>query len=419
MKRSRIICSIITVVTSLILLIVLAILFKSTREVKTNLSLYIKLIYIALFLVCMFGYAFLKKKLNMKLKSSRLIYSYRYLYLALIVFVTRFIMAYINKDNVMPNLVLSFENGLGSYIVDGLSKVINSQMYAVVIINTIITFISVMIIKRIVFNITTSEILSAIATIMYIFLPQSLLLTTDYVKYNFNLVIILTVILIIMKIIDEVSQRRLKSSKYIILTGIAAILIELDLILSGSYIFWLSVISIMILVSKNIDFTHVSFGDKQKEHLPIKLNRILYKIERINISKLLNVFIILFITSTIVFSIIYTSTDLQSTINLAKISNLDNNIEEIFKSSRNYYIVIIILILVLEFLGVILKRKTDIKIIIIKGTLVITTFVTAFYRNTVNASIIFDVILILVLILDIGNIYYNREDKIKLLKEKN
>lgn len=403
------------------MLITLIILFKSTREVETNLSVYIKIIYIALFVMCVLVYTFLKKKLNLRFKSAKLIYSYRYLYLAILVFVTRFIMAYINKDMGITNLELSFENGLGSYLVFGLSKLIGSQFYSIVIINTIISFGCVVIIKRLIFNITTSEFLSAFAAIIYIFLPQSLIATTIYVKYNFNVLVILFALLGIMKIIDEVSQHRLKSEKYILLTGIVAIFMELDLILGGSYIFWLGIVLVTLLASKNIDFTHISFGDKQKSALPVSINRVLYKIERINISKLVNVFVILFITASITYSVIYSSTSfrIDNVISINSVTQVTDNLTKVLENSRNYYMIIIFCVIILEFVGIVLKRRIDLKSMVLKGAFALTTIVTALYVDTNNASAIFDILLLLVFVINIGNIYYNREDKIKLLKEKN
>lgn len=419
MKRSRIICSIITVIYSILLLFVTACLIKSRIEIETGISIYFKAIHVALFGACVLAYMIIKKKLNKKVKSAKLIYSYRYLYLAVLVFVSRLAIAYVLKNRIgLEDTVPSFSNGLGSYFVYGMAKLAGSTMYGIVITNTIITFVNVVAIKRLIYCITSSDMLSAAGSVLYILLPQSLYYSTTYIRYNFNLVFVLLGLLVLTKIIDEVKQYKWKSKTYLYRSCIVAILATLDMVFGGSCFMWVLVVLGILISAKSVDITHISLGEKIREKHNPRLNRFIHRIERINLSKLINVALIITFIPIIV-AILSNLLNMNNFEMVNSFGMLVNKLVYTLRHARTYYILLIVCILLFEIIGVVLRRKDDLKMVMIKLALVAVTVLLPITKNGTYIACTFDALLIITFIINICNIYYNREEKIKLLQEKN
>lgn len=419
MKRSRIICSIITVIYVAVLIAIAVCLVKNNLLVKSNINSYIKVIYVVFFAACMFMYVWLKKKLNNKVKSTKIIYAYRYMYLAVLILISRIVIAYILKQNEVENIIPCNKIGLGSYITYGISKLVKSTFYANLIVNSSITFGAVILIKRIMFNITKSDFLSGMASTMYILLPQSMYYIGEYNRYNYNLIVVLLGILLLMKLIDQVKQYKLKTNKYIYMAGILGLVAGLDIILGGSYLFWIVTLICIIPAARNIDICHISFGDKIKQKVSFKLRRILCKIEQINISKLVNTAIIAISISGIIKLLVVLITASSNYIAYTSMNEIYNKITQVMMHSRNYYLLIILLVILFDIVGIILKRRTDIKIITMKIINALFAVQMVLSADLTYTATLFDTSLVLLLIANICNIYYNREEKIKLLKEKN
>ena len=302
--------------------------------------------------------------------------------------------------------------GLGSYLFKLVNLVIGNTIYTNVIINTTITYIVVVLIKKILENITKSDFLSATATILYIFLPQSLYFVIEYNRYNYNLLFVLTGFYIILNIIDVVKQYKLKTKKYLYMSLILGGIASIDIILGGSWMFWMLFVTTLTAAATYIDIAHISFGEKIKTKVSFNIKKILYKIEQTNFSKLINTaLIVLALTGvvTIIVSLTTSSTNFVFT----------TNISELLNTSRNYYIVLIVLIVLLEIIGVILKRNLDIKMVAVKILNILVIISMMLSKNVTYTATIFDVTLILLLVSNMCNIYYNREEKIKLLKDRN
>ena len=378
---------------------------------ESSLSVNIKAIYVAVFGICALMYAFVKNKLTKKLESEKLAKCYCYLYLAVIVFVSRLVMAYIFKENEIAMLDPSFSKlGVGSYINYGLAKIINNQMYANVIINTLIAFISCILVKEIILKITVNDTLASITSIMYILLPQSLVYVNEYVRSYYNVLIVLSGMLMFINILDEVKNFNKKNNRYLIYSVILGVIASLDIVFGGSYVLWASVIIITSIVSMYVDMIHINIKFKNK--LDYKLKILSERIERINISKLILVSLISLIIPMIV-TIIYAASNANN-----YMMNI-TNVEQILLHSRNYYLVLIICSAVFEVLGLILRRKLDNKIFMVKVAMISSIVLLAFTVNNIYVSAVFDTLLILTVITNVCNICYNREEKVKLLKDKN
>lgn len=389
MNISRIIRSTVTIILSLILLAIAITCFSGLKETATDVKLYIKIIYIVLLFVSIFFYAVLKKKLYKKVENTNLVYIYRYTYLAVIVFVINAAAATLQKTTFDANIAVQI----------------------------LVTFVNVILIKRIIFNISTSDMLSAAAAIIYIFIPKMIfseMTTTSYLSYS--LTIVLVGIFILFKIIDEVSQHRMKTKKYIYLTLLLTCNIIVGIFFNITSLIWVSIILIAIIAGKNIDSTHLSLGQKNIDKTKfIGVKRFIYKIERININKLI---IVLLIISLITVPVEYLINGFN-TFKYLEVNSIIKIIQNLVQESRTYYISIIFLIILFELIGSFLGRKVDIKTTIMKWTLLSSIVLVAISDSIVYRLYIFDTLLILIFILDISNIYYNRDEKIKLLKETN
>ncbi len=404
----------------MLLLVYIAIcLLKNSITVKSDLGFGIKLVYMLILISSISMYMWLKKRLNKKVTSTKIMVLYRYMYLAVLTLVTRIGMVFVFTKRNVEIIPPSFGQGLGSYLFKLVNLVIGNTIYTNVIINTTITYIVVVLIKKILENITKSDFLSATATILYIFLPQSLYFVIEYNRYNYNLLFVLIGFYIILNIIDLVKQYKLKTKKYLYMSLVLGGIASIDIILGGSWMFWMLFVATLTAAATYIDIAHISFGEKIKSKVSFNIKKILYKIEQTNFSKLINTaLIVLALTGvvTIIVSLTTSSTNFAFTTN---ISELVNRTIEALNTSRNYYIVLIVLIVLLEIIGVILKRNLDIKMVAVKILNILVIISMMLSKNVTYTATIFDVTLILLLVSNMCNIYYNREEKIKLLKDRN
>ena len=422
MNRSRIIRSIIVVIFMVCCIGMLLVCVKNSLDSVSTFKLSYKVIYIIALLLAIFFYALLKNKLKLLNCKKSIEYTYRYIYLVMLILITRFVSVWLYKDSSVTTLIEpSLEQGLGSYIVYFLGKITLYPLYSTIIINTVLTFASAIIIKRLVFNVTTNEMLSAIATIIYIFVPQAVINTTNYISYNFNTLFVLTGIYLLLLIIDEVKQHKLKNKKFLNYTVIMGICILLDILCGGRFEFWIIILLTSLVISNNVGYVRVNSNREFIEKFSnVNTRKLMYKMEAIAINKLLVVsgIILLFIllglgTIHILGQDIF---NIYENINLNSIyTNLVNSVW----SSKNYYITMVLVIFILEVLGIILKRKIDTKTSLIKLSSVLVILITLTVGNVTYSASMLDAFLTLSLILNIGNIYYNRDEKIKLLKAEN
>mgnify|MGYP003292114997 CR=1 FL=1 len=394
---------------SVALILILA---KSNMTIESNVSIYFKVIYIAVFGIVTFMYSWVKRRLAEKLSNKSLSITisrvYYYIYLGVVTFVSRFVMAYILKENVVDAVSPGISEGLGSYINYGLGLLVKNQMYANVIINTVLAFLSCIVIKKIILNITENDTVATVTSIMYLLIPQSLVYVTSYVKYGYNVLLVLIGIMLFTKIIDEVKNFGKKSKKYLIYSLILGIIQALDVVLGGWYLLWVSMLVFVTLAAMYIDTVHIRIKFKQK--LGYKLKIFLEKIEKINISKLIVVAVIVLLMSGIA-TLVY---ELLFNVDNYKMFSVSNSVN-VLMHSRNYYLVLLIFSLVFEIIGIILKRKLDVKMFMIKVAMITSGMHTFFMPDSIYSSAVFDTLLVLTVIANICNICYNREEKIKLL----
>lgn len=418
-KRSKVIRASVATIFLLVLVMVISILTMDSLKVSSNISVHMKIWYVLTLVIAIVGYGFLKNKLvKMNIKKS-IEYIYRYIYLFLITIGTRLIAAYIYQNDIVNQIDLPlFGNDFGSYFVRFLGNVLVNEKYAPLIINTAIAFVIAVCIKRIMFNITMNEILSSVAAIIYLFMPLGITSTVIYTSQIFNTVFILLAIYVTLKMIDEVKQHKLNNNKYIHLSLTIAMLYVLDLIFGGTIYMVLCVSFLTMIIGDNIDFIQINFRKSFVDKFDIKIKKIIYKLERLKISKLvIGMFstIIFILTIGLIISLVVKNNNVWILPADLNITQIIDNIKGCFGESRNYYILAFSLIVILEILGKILDRKKDTKSTFFKIIFVVALVISGFNNKIYNVYVI-DVVTSILLVLNLGNIYYNREEKIKLLK---
>ena len=189
-----------------------------------------------------------------------------------------------------------------------------------------------------------------------------------------------------------------------------------------------------LLLTVNLDKTHLEFSKKIISLLNQKTKDILYKVERINISKLIIAIIIITLGAYIIFyigSFIITKLNFQN-IMLKELFNIEVRIDNInlsgmitkfientnifLSTSRTYYILLLGYIVFIEILAFALHRRYDTKSTVMKLIFILLYLsITIFDLNIINYHTIFTILLILIAIVNTSNIYLNREERVKML----
>lgn len=382
------------------------------RGVNSTIGAHTKLIkvgYAIALIMLVLIYMFIKDKLyRMKIKRSNSLI-YRYIYLSIVAIISSLL---------------------------GLTKSIQTipiiNLIGYLILNVLIAFI----IKKIIFNVSKSDMLSVLGMTAYSMLPN--IIQNEYINLNSLLLSLFVTlsILILQLLIDELKQRGMKTKKYVIEATLLGLCIGITILLGINAFVWLILLIVLLLITVNLDNTHINFSKKIMKSVTQEKREQLYKIERINISKLLISILIMFIFICVFYfasrfianSIPDTVsndfiTNIVNDINANDISNIRINIGNIkerlnsFSSySTTYYLILYVYILFVEVLAFVLKRKYDTKSTAIKAIfLLVLAFVIITNVNLIVYQSMFTIMLILIAIVNTSNIYLNREERIKML----
>lgn len=385
-------------------------LFENENVTNTLSQNIFKLIYVAITIVSVIIYAFLKDKLYRIKMKKKYALIYRYAYITVIVTLLSLL-----SIRLIFNEFSSFK--LTLYIV--------------------LQLINGFILKKIVFNVSKSDILSVLAIFLYAMIPdfmQNVSLIFSGIVIN---LIVLSIIMVIQLIIDELKQIGIKTKKYMIMSIILGVLIGISILCGVNYLVWIILGIISLFVTVNLDNTHISFPKFLINKINQKNKEGLYKVERINISKL-----IITIIFTVVFSlIVYLVGNLiLKGINISKMnsnvlstifftnenainfdfSNFAYNLRTISKNmiscAKTYYIIIFAYIIFIEILSICLHRKYDTKSTIIKSIFILLLFsISLFNLDIYYFQDLLTILLILISVVNTSNIYLNREERIKML----
>lgn len=355
-------------------------------------------------------YMYIKDKLYKKHVKRNLSFIYRYIYIISVL--------------------------LGASIFSS-KNMINQMSDSKMVFHVIVTMITGLLIKKIIFNVSKSDMLSVFGMFTCTLFP---LINVESKVYIFSMILsilLLSSVYIFQLLIDELKQKGIKTKKYIIETILLGIFAGISTIFGINVLTWTIIIVLTLFVTYNLDNTHINFPKKFMASLTQSKRESLYKIERININKIIIVIcisiIILFLVN-IVFSTIIVKMNNNSSIKILieqiesnKLNNVNKDVKVIVHTflinskafvtcSPMFYLVIFIYILFMEILAFCLRRRYDTKTTIMK-IILLALFVTIsiFNLNIYYFQPILTILLVLIAIVNTSNIYLNREERIKML----
>lgn len=367
----------------------------------------LKVVYIIVTIVLVALYVYIKDKLYRKKVKRNISLIYRYIYISFIVVIMSIISIY-------KYLYLISNITLGAYIL--LKLVIG------------------LILKKIIFNVSKSDILSVLGMFGFAMLPCVYSEISILFINLINTLVVSLAVFVMQILIDELKQRGIKNKKYLILSLLLGVFVGFTIVLGVSPYLWGIMALVSLLLTVNLDKTHLGFPKKIISFVNQKTKEALYKVERVNINKLIVSIIIAIIIATIV-SCIGSIAIENINISALSISNLFNfntgisnintaniigvlieNTKILLSTSRTYYILILTYIVFIEILAVVLHRRYDTKSTIMKLFFILLYLSIAIFNlNITNYHTIFTVLLILIAIVNTSNIYLNREERVKML----
>lgn len=380
------------------------------NEVSSTYNPLIKILYVIILLALVLFYIFFKDKLYRMKIGRKLSLTYRYIYLTIVAILT--------------SLVFSNRNVASIPIIELMSFLF-------------ITIITSFIIKKIIFNVSKSDMLSVFAMISYTMLPNVIDNSSLHFQTMIITLFVFSAILVFQILIDELKQKGLKNKKYLILALILGIFIGITALLGVNIIIWAAFMLLVLLISFNLDNTHINFPKKVMSNISQEQREKLYSIERININKLLVCIVIVSVSSLIVYfggrfiiGHVLQNTDnefavsIVHTLNESKIENIKEiSFDKIIQNtitfvsiSKVYICILLIYILFVEILAFALKRRYDTKSTALKILFILLYFFICITNiNILLYNKLFLNMLMLIAIVNTSNIYLNREERIKML----
>lgn len=398
-----------------VLLFLLLIIFMGYQDVRlllnntsSNITLNIlKVVYVIVAIFLILLYAYIKGKLYRKKVKRNMSLVYRYVYIVFIV--------------IIMSIVSIFKY---LYLIDNLTLVVYVSFKLAI----------GLILKRIIFNVSKSDILSVLGLFFFAMLPCTYYDSVSLFTNLVNTLIVFAVILLIQKLIDELKQQGIKNKKYIIYSLILGVLVSLTVMLGISGYVWIVIALSSLLITVNLDRTHIGFPRKILSFLNTKTKDTLYRVERVNISKLIvSILIISFVSvvivlisklvapvvkiqNSLIYNIVNFNTGIQNININGFVSDLFSNTDKLLQYSKTYYLVILAYIVFIEILAIVLRRRYDTKSTIMKVFyILIYLSISIFKLDISNYQTILTVFLILIAIVNTSNIYLNREERIKML----
>lgn len=373
----------------------------------------LKIGYVCILIILVVTYVYIKDKLyklKFKRKNSLII---RYIYLTIAIIIIS---------------VLSIKQKIGECGIKFL------------VICLILMLINSFLLKKVIFNISKSDILSVFGLFLYSMLPIAFESKSIYINALLLILTTFATILNMQILIDELKQKGIKNRKYLILTSILGIFMGLSCVFGINYLVWCVVALVLLVITINLDNTHINFPKAVMSSVTQENREKLYSIERINISKLLICIIITLIITIFVYFIgkftfnkfiVLTNNEIVHNINEtinsnSSISNIKNNnfsfnkiidFSKYFVSmSKGYYLVMFVYIILIELLNIILKRRYDTKSTVLKSLFfMMYIFVCISNINIYIVQPLFSIMLVLIALVNTSNLYLNREERVKML----
>ncbi|MBR1883939.1 MAG: hypothetical protein IJ809_03215 [Clostridia bacterium] len=380
-----------------------------TQSEKEYGSIYLKILYIVSVVLIITVYSVIKERLSKKNvpKTKNMIIRYTFVII----------------------LTFAIKIAIGLYV-DPKQLLNYALLYAA------FSMVNAFVLKKIIYNISKSDVLSALGFTLYMFLPSVSKSAEETIITYILVLVLLLIIMFVQEVIDELKQIGIKNKKYLVLSLICGVFITMSMYLQVNVLIWLAAVFITLICTSNLDRTHINFPNKFINMLRQKSKELLYRFERIYINKVIIVLCIITVEVTALYfgikfltnngEIFKVNTIIGSiTNNVAKsfdylksadVNSVINNINILVFNSKFYSLLLIIYIIFIEILNVILRRKYDTKSTIIKAMFVLLIIgYGVFGLNYVCYTQIMQVLLILISIINTTNLYLNRDERIKLL----
>lgn len=375
-----------------------------------TISNWIKIGYVLLIIVLISLYTYVREKLS-RLKLQKFIsILYRYIYISLVMLATTFFKVY---------------------------KIMDMYPKRTLILYFILTFFIGIIVQRVIFNVSKSDVLSVLGMFISFTLPN--IIEDKTINLNSKIIefTLLMSIYVLQILLDELKQLNIKNKKYIIQAIVLGICIGFSILCGVNYLIWEIIAIVSIFITSNLDSTSLNLSNRQNKTIKRKKNNyFIYKIERIKISKLLiSLSIVILISSMMYFGgrnivrIMANNSNgvcgnIVNDLTVGIHSDIDTSFSNVKAQAYNFssmstrlYICCYIYIIAMEILSIVLHRKYDTKSTVIKLCFVLLyTIITIFKLNVLYYQPVLTILLIIICIVNTTNIYYNREERIKMIE---
>lgn len=387
-------------------------LVSKDQEVTSQFTNLTKLGYVALVIILVLLYIYIKDKLYKRKIKRKVGLVFRYIYVSIVLIASK----------------------IGIVYLQGI-QFTNKEFITYVL----ISFITGIIIKKIIFNVSKSDMLSVLATFSYALLPSSVVLGSSLILASSFSLVFFAGLLTLQILIDELKQRGIKTQKYVVESTILGIIIGVSMVFGINPCVWIAFAIVSIIVASNLDNTHISFPKKMMDSMSQKGRERLYTIERININKLIVSICIVFIFAVTIYFIskfmletfenkqidnyyinsIIDTFNKNNDLNLVQeksITSLSNFYNKFISNYKTFYMFCIIYIIFMEILAIALKRRYDTKSTMMKALfLFILNSIYLFNLNVAFYEPLLTVLIVLIAIVNTSNIYLNREERVKML----
>ena len=375
-----------------------------------TISNWFKLLYVVLVIVLVSLYTYVREKISrLKLQKSIAVV-YKYIYITLVMLASTFFKVY---------------------------GVMNTYPTGTLILYFILIYLTGIFTQKIIFNVSKSEVLSVLSMFVVFTLPSAVGDKTIDLNSKFITLTMVTSIYVLQILLDELKQLNLKNRKYLVQAIILGVCIGISTIVGVNYLVWLGVAIVSLFITSNLDSTSLNLSNRQNRTIKKRKNNyFIYKIERIKISKLFISLAIIAIISTGIYYVGRSAVrglanhgngvcqnivnDLTVGIHSqtgGSIKELGAQVSEFSSMSTRFYMFCYVYIIFMEVLSVILHRKYDTKSTVVKLLFILLfALVTIFKINVVYFQPVMTLLLVITCIVNTTNIYYNREERIKMIE---
>lgn len=383
---------------------------NKVESVVKTVSNWSKIGYVILIIVLVSLYTYVREKISRKKLQKKLASLYKYTYIILVMLATTFFKVY---------------------------KIMDSYSKGSLLLYFVLVYFIGILAQQIIFNVSKSDVLSILSMFVTFTLPS--VIEDNVIDINSKLITVfmLASIYLTQILLDELKQLNIKNRKYLIEAVLLGVAMGISTLVGVNYLIWIGLAIGSVFITSNLDSTSLNLSNRQNRTIKKRKNNyFIYKIERIKISKL----IISLCLVTIICGGIYIGgrgvvttlanhgnnicinivNDLRADINTKadmSFSNIKVQAYNFASMSTRFYIVCYLYIICMEILAIVLKRKYDTKSTAIKIVfMMLYGLITIFKLDIIYYQPVLTIMLVIICIVNTTNIYYNREERIKMIE---